>query len=189
MIIVLIGRSGSGKSVIAKRLMEHHGYTSIRTATTRDRRDGEPVDAYYFMTKKEFMNRMHNDEFVEWAVYNDNCYGTLKSELQKEMKQVIVLTPEGAESIKKVFPNAFVVYVEVDLKTSVQRAIGREESLTISKLQKIAMRGCTDDFLYKNTTCDFVCKNPDGINLDDIAEQIVNAHEEWIRKQEVYDML
>lgn len=184
MILVLVGRSASGKSVIAKLLKKNHGYVSVRTATTRDRRDGEPEDAYYFMTKDEFLQRKNNDEFVEWDVYHNNYYGTLKAEIQKNADQVIVLTPEGAENIKKAFPDAFIVHISTDMKTAVMRAIEREDFLTPKKLHKITDRGCTDEYLYKDQKCDFVCSNLEGTDLIDHARYIANAHKDWKDKQE-----
>lgn len=179
MILLLIGRSGSGKSAIAKILREKHGYAFVRTATTRKRRQGETEDAYYFMTKAEFHEREKAGYFAEWDVYNDNCYGTPKPELEKDANQVIVITPEGAENIKKVFPDAFVVHVVTDLKTSAIRAIKREDDLTPASLQQIAIRGTSDEYLYRNMNCDYSVENPEGADLDDIAERITKSHNDW----------
>lgn len=179
MILVLIGRSGSGKTAIAKELVKTYCYRSVRTATTRDRRDGEPEDAYYFLSKEKFMKRLQNGEFVEYDCYNDNFYGTLKSELEQKGKHVVIMTPEGAERMKKTFPETFVTLIDVDMKTSVLRAIGREEELTPKKLQQISGRGCTDYYLYRNQPVDYVAKNPEGTSLEALACDIAKQHKAW----------
>lgn len=189
MILVLIGRSGSGKTAVAEKLVEKHGYQKVRTATTRERRDTEPENAYFFISKKEFMKRAKNDEFVEWDCYNGNCYGTLKTELQREGKHVIILTPEGAENIKREFPHAFIIQIEVPLKTAVIRAIQREETLTTEKLHQISQRGCSDDYLYKDTCCDQIILNPEGKSLDKVTAFVAERHEDWEKNMKWRGML
>ena len=126
MILLLLGRSGCGKSTIEDLLISRRGYRKVITCTTRKRRDGEPEDSYHFMTKDEFLIRLGNGDFVEWDRYGDNFYGTLKESLEGDGMLVCAITPEGAANIRKVFPNAFVVHVKTDMKTSVMRAVGRE---------------------------------------------------------------
>ena len=72
MIMILMGRSGCGKSSIARRLIENYGYRQVTTCTTRKPRDGETEDAYHFMDEKEFFTREANGEFAEYDVYGTN---------------------------------------------------------------------------------------------------------------------
>lgn len=189
MILVLVGRSGSGKSAVAGKLKEKYGYADVRTCTTRNPRENEPEDAYHFMSMEQFRKNLANDEFVEFDRYNGNYYGTLKSSLRGTEKKVIVMTPEGALNVKKEFPDTFVVCIATDIKTSVIRAVTREKELTPEKLVKISERGCQDyylfdnDFLIHNFNVDLILENPADADLDAVAKEAVKAHENFIKQK------
>jgi len=76
--------SGAGKTTIVRHLLKTYDFLDFSvSATTRKKRDHE-VDGkdYYFLTPEEFRKRVANDEFIEWEeVYEDQYYGTLKSEV------------------------------------------------------------------------------------------------------------
>ena len=79
-------------------------------------RDGE-VDGvdYYFTSREDFEKRIKNQEFIEYASYNDNYYGTLKKEVQDRLdngKNVICeIEVQGAMQIKKLFTNSLLIYI------------------------------------------------------------------------------
>ena len=78
-LVVVSGPSGSGKSSVIRRVLET-GRLNLQlsiSATTRDPRPGETdgVD-YYFMTATSFEDAVGRGEFLEWAEYNGNFYGT-----------------------------------------------------------------------------------------------------------------
>lgn len=197
MILVLIGKSGCGKTTVAKLLVEKYGYKMVRTSTTRPRREGEQEDAYYFMSKEEFQQRLRNDEFVEMDRYGDNLYGTLKTSLEESDKMIAILTPEGAEEIKKAFPDAFIVHLVTDTKTAVLRAVSREKELDPAKIDRISKRAMTDYHLYGDITDhgiigDITCRglvpaeqlvsNKEGQSLSDLADYIAGLHEKYVVK-------
>lgn len=116
-IFVISGPSGSGKNTVYDGLREKSdNITQTVSVTTRAPRDGE-VDGrdYYFVTEKEFLARVANDEFIEYVNYGKNYYGTLKSEvlrLTEEGKTVIlVIEVNGALNIKKAFPETCSVFI------------------------------------------------------------------------------
>ena len=78
--IILSAPSGSGKSTLAAHLLSHIESLSFSiSSTTRNIRKNEKngVD-YYFISNKEFMQNINNDNFIEWEqVYNDDYKGTL----------------------------------------------------------------------------------------------------------------
>lgn len=181
MICVLIGRSGGGKSTIAGMLMADYGYERVPGTTTRPKRDNEPDDAYNFISDKKFREHLRNDDFVEFDSYGSHWYGTLKSSLAGDGKKVLAITPEGAANIKKASPDAFVVNVRTDMKTSVIRAINREEELTPDKMKRINDRACIDYFLFDSPECDFAVDNGDDADINDVARAIARAHEEHVK--------
>src|SRR5260370_1617940 len=76
---VVSGPAGCGKSSIIKRVLERmDGNLQLSvSATTRDRRPGEVegVD-YYFLNREQFTAAIERREFLEWAEYFKNLYGT-----------------------------------------------------------------------------------------------------------------
>ena len=111
-LIVFSAPSGSGKTTIVRHLL---GIDDLNlefsiSATSREKR-GNEIDGkdYYFLTAKEFKNKIKNDDFLEWEeVYRDNFYGTLKSEVERIWamgKNVIFdIDVSGGLRIKRKFP-------------------------------------------------------------------------------------
>lgn len=111
-LIVFSAPSGSGKTTIVKYLLAQKELKldfSI-SATSREPR-GTEVNGkdYYFLTLREFKDKIKNNEFLEWEeVYRDNFYGTLKSEVERiwnEGKNVIFdIDVVGGLDIKQIYP-------------------------------------------------------------------------------------
>ena len=111
-LIVFSAPSGSGKTTIVRHLLEQKELNlefSI-SATSREKR-GEEVDGkdYYFLSAKEFKNKIKNEEFLEWEeVYRDNFYGTLKTEVKRIWKLgkhvIFDIDVSGGLRIKRKFP-------------------------------------------------------------------------------------
>ena len=85
-LIILSAPSGAGKSTIINALLKKSLNLEFSiSACNRGMRTGE-VDKkdYYFISTKEFKNKILEDKFVEWEeVYEDHYYGTLKSEVER----------------------------------------------------------------------------------------------------------
>lgn len=82
-LVLLIGPSGVGKSVVLKALKTGHPeYVFPRSATTRMRREGEGDDLYHFVSEGDFSRWLKEGKFLEWAqVHKGARYGTLLSEI------------------------------------------------------------------------------------------------------------
>lgn len=76
-LIVISGPSGAGKTSVCRALKQHPDVEFSVSATTRDMRAGERdgVD-YHFLTRDDFQRRLGENQFLEWATYNGNLYGT-----------------------------------------------------------------------------------------------------------------
>ena len=145
-LIVFSAPSGSGKTTIVRHLLNQEQFQlefSI-SATSREARgkekDGED---YYFISAKEFKNKIKLDEFLEWEeVYIDNFYGTLKTEVERILakgKHVIFdIDVAGGLRIKKKFPErTLAVFIKPpDINELIIRLKQRGEESP----EKIAMR-------------------------------------------------
>jgi len=127
-LLVLSSPSGGGKTTIAQSLLrvrDDLGYSV--SATTRPRREGEQDGAdYHFLTRDEFLRRVDAGEFLEWATYAGNLYGTLRSEIDRIFARgrsaVLDLEIEGARQIRTAFPNSLHLFV---LPPSADVLVGR----------------------------------------------------------------
>ncbi len=95
-LVLIIGPSGVGKSVILKNLRTTFPELHFpRSATTRARREGEGDDLYRFVSDKEFDTLLKNDQILEWAVVHGGArYGTLKEEIIPYIEKGVIVVRE-----------------------------------------------------------------------------------------------
>jgi guanylate kinase len=95
-LVLIIGPSGVGKSVILKALQkENTGLHFPRSATTRPKRPGEGDDLYRFVTEEEFDELIEKNEMLEWAVVHGGArYGTLAEEIVPFVEQGKIVVRE-----------------------------------------------------------------------------------------------
>lgn len=129
-LIVLVGQAASGKSTLAKHLVENHGFTQIKTVTTRPIRPGESPDAYHFVTKANFSKLADSGDIAEFTSYPVTggdiwYYGSLKSSYEGDGDKVVVLNPHGMSMIKYLYPEAISVYLKAPLEVLIRRGLDR----------------------------------------------------------------
>ncbi|UDQ97988.1 guanylate kinase [Lentisphaerota bacterium WC36G] len=147
-IFIVSGPSGVGKSTILKKVKENfHDLQFSVSCTTRSPRPGEENGvAYHFIEKENFIQRIENNEFIEYAQVFDNYYGTLKSEVihivEAGSNVFLDIDVQGAMQIKEAITKdpflakccEFVMITPPSLSTLEQRLRGRqtetEEQLT-----------------------------------------------------------
>ena len=116
-LVVVSGFAGTGKGTVMKELLRRYdSYALSISATTRNPRPGE-VDGreYFFKTIEEFEQMIEKNEFVEYACYVGNYYGTPKQYVEEQLaagKDVILeIEIQGALNIKSQFPNALLLFI------------------------------------------------------------------------------
>lgn len=115
LLIVLSGPSGVGKdTLIREYLKDNDGKISI-SATTRNPRENEVngVD-YYFLTEEEFKDGIEKGDFLEYAMYNNNYYGTPKSKIMEDLDKgidvILIIEVQGALQIKEMINDAVLIF-------------------------------------------------------------------------------
>lgn len=116
-LIVISGPSGSGKDSVCQRLKEYNDnfWVSISCTTRKPRQGEEDGINYFFIDKECFENKIKKDEFLEYAVYNNNYYGTPKDKindyLNKGIDVILVIEVQGALKIKHKVPEAIFIFL------------------------------------------------------------------------------
>ena len=113
-LIIFSAPSGSGKSTIVQWLMQEHPelklYFSISCTSRAPRGTEQNGVEYFFISPEEFREKIAHDDFVEYEeVYTDRFYGTLKSQVEKQLlagqNVVFDVDVKGGVNIKKFYGN------------------------------------------------------------------------------------
>jgi guanylate kinase len=115
-LIVMSGPGGVGKSTITSALRNHPSIWVSISATTREPRESEKdgID-YFFLTDEKFDQMIRNGEFLEWAEFAGNRYGTPKAAVEEARilgKHVLLeIEIAGARQVREVEPKALLVFI------------------------------------------------------------------------------
>ncbi|CAN1508526.1 Gmk Guanylate kinase [Candidatus Nanopelagicaceae bacterium] len=116
-LLVLSGPGGVGKSTVAQKLREAGDFWVSVSATTRAPRNNE-VDGhdYYFVTNDEFSRMINADEFLEWAEFAGNRYGTPQEKVEQALllgrNVLLEIEIAGAKQVKAHLPQSILVFLE-----------------------------------------------------------------------------
>ena len=117
LLLVLSAPSGTGKTTLARRLVQAHPDAEFSVSvTTREPRGAERdgVD-YRFVDALTFQRMIEQDELVEWAEVHDNFYGSPHSVVDRAFSTggiaVFDVDVQGGRSIRRRYPEAVLVFV------------------------------------------------------------------------------
>jgi guanylate kinase len=118
-----------GKGTLIRLLLDRFPRMALSvSATTRKPRPGETdgVD-YRFLSREQFDERIAAGEFLEWAEYAGNRYGTLRSELDRDAHPLVLeIEVQGARQIRATLPEATSVFIAPPSEEALRtRLVGR----------------------------------------------------------------
>jgi guanylate kinase len=116
-VFVITGPSGVGKGTLIKRLLAACPNLELSiSATTRQPRTGEEggVD-YHFLSSEQFEQRIAERDFLEFASYSGNRYGTLRSEVEQRLEEghsvVLEIEVQGATQVRAAKPDSVQIFI------------------------------------------------------------------------------
>lgn len=104
--LVIIGKTCSGKDSILNNLVKEYGYIKLITYTTRPIRDGETQDkTYHFVSEEDFLDKVNSGFFLEYKKYETVngvwYYGSAKEDYEKANdKTIVILAPSGLSALR-----------------------------------------------------------------------------------------
>jgi len=179
-LIVISGPSGVGKGTVRKALFKRDNHNLIYSVsmTTRKPRLGE-IDGvdYYFVDHKTFEKRIEDENFLEWAQFVGNYYGTPKDIVEQNLlegKEVVLeIEVAGALQIRKIMKDAvFIFIVPPKKKVLYDRLLARgteTKEVIDARIQK-----AEKEFLLAHKY-DYIVVNDDVDNAADRILAIIRA--------------
>lgn len=150
--IVLVGKTGSGKSSICDYLTQNFRYEKFVSCTTRPKRSYE-VDGvdYHFLTKEEF----EREELVCKTNIVGSLYGMRKKDLIDKDNMIIIVDADGLNSLRESKDINFVsIFVQCSADKRFARCIERGDS-TIMAMARID----GEQYMFDGVETDYVVDN------------------------------
>ena len=177
--LIIIGKSCSGKDTIVKKLISLHNFNRIITYSSRPKRKGEKdgVD-YHFITKEDFKQKVDESFFAEWKSYVTVegiwYYGTALEDLENaEDNSVIILTPDGFREVKDKLSNRVSsIYIYANNSTIKKRLATRGDNPEEAKRR---LEHDNEDFKGIENEVDRIVYNNDGMSIDDVVNKILEV--------------
>ena len=181
LLIVLSGPSGAGKSTVVKKLMQKRGNIHFSVSYTTRAPRNEDIDGvtYNFVDRAEFERMIENNEFLEYAEYSGNYYGTsLKVIEEKQAAGIDVLLDievQGAANVRNKCPDAVLVFTVPPSYQELERRLrGRntDDEQTICKRLSRALEEVREINMY-----DYLVINDEVDNAVTELDAIMSAAE------------
>jgi guanylate kinase len=172
-LIIITGPSGVGKGTVVKELLDRNKdiWLSI-SATTRNPRVGENDGLnYYFISEERFKDMIDKKEFLEWAQFAGNYYGTPLSTVNEKIEKgfivLLEIEVEGAKQIKEKFPESLSIFLLPPSKEELEKRIRNRGT---EKEEAIDRRLSRADYeIASSDEFDFVLTNHD---VDETVKEV-----------------
>ena len=117
-LFVISSPSGGGKTSLINKLFEDSRSANFEKSisdTSREKRQGDLEGKdYYFLSEKDFKDKIKKEEYVEYATVFGNFYGTSKHEIKTKYNNsnlILELDWQGAYAVKELFDDAKLIFL------------------------------------------------------------------------------
>lgn len=187
MLIVLTGKTASGKDTIMRQLLSKFANLKrVISTTSRSIRDGEKNEIdYKFITSDQFKEKINSGEFVEFVEYGGNFYGTEKTELEKAQHSDLIwrIDPSRAGEVRNFIKRAYpqdqaenlikrviVFYITTSDDVILERL--KRRNLTQEEIEK-RMADDKEIWQENENNYDFIIENTSG-KLNETIDKIIS---------------
>jgi len=190
-VFIVSAPSGSGKSTLVSRLMSDVDNLAFSVSYTTRRPRGAEIDgeAYHFIERSEFEERVDRGEFLEYADVFGNYYGTHSSELDKARAAgkdlVLDIDVQGAAQLRERIPDAVTIFILAPSREILEQRLrlrSQDKESVIQRRLADAAREIRNYTLY-----DYVLVNDDLERAAESLKSVVKA--ERVRRVRVEEKI
>ena len=140
-LVVISGPSGAGKTSVCRALKENPNVEFSVSATTREMREGEQdgVD-YHFLSREDFQRRLTENQFLEWASYNDNLYGTprwpMDAALARGKTFLVEIEVDGTRQLRERAVEGFYLFIAPPSIDELRRRLVKRGSNEMEEIEQ-----------------------------------------------------
>lgn len=164
-LFVISGSSGVGKNTVIEGFLKVNPQFEFSVSTTtRGKREGEAEGVnYFYVSREDFLKSIENGEFLEWAEFSGNLYGTKKAFVEEKLandKNIILeIETNGAFQVKEKMPEAVLIFIEPpsfeDLEFRLRNRNTESEEAILKRLDEVKkemVRSSRFDYKIVNDT-------------------------------------
>ena len=135
MLLILIGKSGSGKDAVMHKLTEEQGFERIVSTTTRPMRVGEQEGVNYnYISKEQFLAGIERGDYLEYRSYDTFFngvadtwyYGSPKMQLDPSKNSIAILDVQGAQDFISYYGKENCCVVEISVPNALREQRARD---------------------------------------------------------------
>ena len=175
--VVISGPSGVGKDTIVRRLINDGiGIYSI-SMTTRKRRKGE-IDGkdYFFLSKNEFLDNIKKDNLFEYAIYNNNYYGTPKdfvfNNINNGKNVIAIIDVQGTMKIESKYSDTLSIFIMPPSFDELEKRLINRSTDSVDNIKK-RLEIAKKEISYSDKY-DYIVVNEDIEKTIDEIKHIIN---------------
>ncbi len=145
-VVVLVGPTGSGKTEIARTLLQRtDSFEKLKSYTTSGAAGQQDDGWYHYVSENEFRRMYENGELFESTTYAHHFYGSRKSDVEEILAKgrhvLTVMDICGAMALKTHFPNVITIYAKRDKKDLLTSIVERDISTEDKVNRLLAIEG------------------------------------------------
>jgi guanylate kinase len=184
---IISAPSGTGKTTVCKILKQKLPKLKFSVShTTREPRDNE-IDGidYYFISEKNFEEKIKHDKFIEWAKVYQYYYGTAFESIDSHKKNgddvLIELDVQGAKSLRKLNYKAIFIFILPPSLKELEIRLRNRNTESESEIKARLESSKNEVQQYK--LYDYILTN---INVEETAENIISVIKAEHLRKELY---
>lgn len=183
-LVLLYGKSASGKSSIKKEIMKlRPEYNEVITSSTRCMREGEKdgVD-YFFYSEKQMADKICKGEMAECVVFNNWVYGTEYEKIADDKINIGAWNPEGVEILNDDGNfECLNIFINTPDKVRLLRSLNREENPNVDEIIR-RYQADEKDFRVIDIENYITINNNGAEPIQEIAKEVINYIDRYLGK-------
>lgn len=179
-LVVVSGPSGCGKDTVVKHLMALRDDVLLSVSCTTRKPRANEVDGthYYFLTEREFLDRVARGRMLEYTQYDGKYYGTPLDEIEQKLvggnTVVLIIEVMGAKNVKMAYPDSLCVFIVPPSLEALEQRLRTRMTESEEEIRRRLVIAAAE--IAELTFYDYAIENEEALGC---AERLSELIDEW----------